>query len=104
MSFEDFVQAAWADHGGQTQGVAQRLRDSLHRVIEADQVAPYAGLVAHVFGEHLGEWDDGITLLHALRDRPAGHANAQTLAVLARQEATLRHAAGDAPPFDALDA
>ena len=102
MSFEDFVQAAWADHSEQTDAVAQRLRDSLDRVVEAGQVVPYAGLIAHVFGEHLGEWDAGITLLHALRDRPAGHANAQTLAVLARQEATLRHAAGDAPPFDAL--
>ncbi len=101
MSFEDFVQSAWADHGDQTEAVAKRLRDSLHHVIEADQVTPYAGLIAHVFGEHLGEWDAGITLLHALRDRPAGHADAQTLAVLARQEATLRHAAGDAPPFDA---
>ncbi len=102
MSFEDFVHAAWADHGDQTEAVAQRLRDSLHRVIDADQVAPYAGLIAHVFGEHLGEWDAGITLLHALRDRPAGHANPQTLAVLARQEATLRHAAGDSPPFDGM--
>ena len=103
MSFEEFVQAAWADHADQTEAVAQRLRDSLHHVTEADQVAPYAGLIAHVFGEHLGEWDAGITLLHALRDRPAGHASAQTLAVLARQEATLRHAAGDSPPFDGLD-
>jgi len=102
VSFEEFEQTAWTDHGDQTEAVAQRLRDSLHRVIEADQVAPYAGLIAHVFGEHLGEWDAGITLLHALRDRPAGHANTQTLAMLARQEATLRHAAGDAPPFDAL--
>lgn len=103
MSFEEFVQAAWADHADQTEAVAQRLRDSLHHVSEADQVAPYAGLIAHVFGEHLGGWDAGITLLHALRDRPAGHASAQTLAVLARQEATLRHAAGDSPPFDGLD-
>ena len=102
MSFEEFVQAAWADHADQTEAVAQRLRDSLHQVTEADQVAPYAGLIAHVFGEHLGGWDAGITLLHALRDRPAGHASALTLAVLARQEATLRHAAGDSPPFDGL--
>ena len=102
MDFDGFVQTAWVEHGEHAQGVADRLRDSLAIVATPEQVAPYAALVAHVFGEHLGQWDAGIALLKALRDLPAGHASPLNLGTLARHEAALRCASGDTPPFDAL--
>lgn len=102
MDFDTFIDTVWTDHADRAAEVAMRLEAQTARVETAQQVAPYAALVAHVLGEHLGEWERGIRLLHALRALPAGHADASAAATLARHEAALRYASGDTPPFDAL--
>lgn len=100
--FDAFIDTAWSDHASHAGDVALRLEAQTVRVETANQVAPYAALAAHVLGEHLGEWDRGIRLLHALRALPACQGNATAGAALARHEAALRYASGDTPPFDAL--
>ena len=102
MTFDAFVEAAWADHNDHAPEVAQRLAESVAIVTTAEQVAPYAALVAHVYGEHLGKWEHGLGVLQSLRQKPACHADAASLAALARHEAALRYASGDTPPFDEL--
>jgi hypothetical protein len=102
MGFDDFIDTAWTDHAARAADVASRLEEHTARVETVDQLAPYAALAAHVLGEHLGEWDRGIRLLHTLRALPACRGDATTLATLARHEAALRYASGDTPPFDAL--
>lgn len=102
MGFDQFIGAAWTDHADHAADVAVRLETEIARVEAAGQLAPYAALVAHVLGEHLGAWERGIRLLHALRALPACRSDAAAIATLARHEAALRYASGDTPPFDAL--
>lgn len=103
-AFDDFLKSAWAEHGDQPQRVADRLVASLSMVQSPGQVRPYAGLVAHVYGEHLGRWQDGIALLEALRALPANDGSAAVTASVARSIATLRHASGDRAAIDTLAA
>lgn len=102
MGIDDFIDTAWTDHAGRAANVAARLEAQTARIETASQVAPYAGLATHVLGEHLGEWERGIRLLHALRALRACRGDAAATATLARHEAALRYASGDTPPFDAL--
>lgn len=72
MSFTDFVTQAWDEHAHQPAAVAERLAvEGVALVSEPAHVAPLAQLVHHVFGEHLGRWDDGLAALAALAARPA---------------------------------
>ena len=64
--FDAFIESAWETHAEQTREIADRLAASLHRVETADQVPRYAGLVSHVYGEHLGDTGAGIALLERL--------------------------------------
>ena len=57
MSFDQFVQKAWRDHGHDVKGVAARLRGAREWMTEPAHVAPLTRLIVHVFGEHLGDWD-----------------------------------------------
>ena len=72
MPFDAFLASAWNDHGDRPPDVADRLAASLRIVTAPEHVAPYAGIVTHVFGEHLGEWDRGARLLEALRGQAPG--------------------------------
>ena len=76
MSFDAFMESAWADHADHPDTVAVRLEQSLALVDSAAQIPAYARLVTHVFGEHLGQWQRGIALHDALRRAPAGEDSA----------------------------
>ena len=95
MSFDAFMESAWADHADHPDTVAVRLEQSLARVDSAAQIPAYARLVTHVFGEHLGQWQRGIALHDALRRTPAGEDSAGRAAI-ARGIATLSYCGGDA--------
>jgi hypothetical protein len=97
MSFTDFVTHAWDEHAAQPVAVAERLAtQGLALVNEPAHVAPLAQLVHHVFGEHLGRWDDGLAALRALAGHPAcvpGEPGAQAVQ---RCQASLALCAGQA--------
>jgi len=104
MTFEQFIASAWEDHAQQPRAVAERLAASLDRVDDVARVAPFAQLVVHVFGEHLGQWQRGIDLLEALRALASGEADPAAHAALGRGIAVLRHAGGaGAATLDVLD-
>ncbi len=67
MTLEAFLKTGWSDHGDRPQEVADRLAESLHLVRDPDSCAPFAGLLTHVYGEHLGLWGRGVELLEQLR-------------------------------------
>ena len=72
MSFTDFATRAWDEHAAQPAAVAERLvTQGLALTNEPAHVAPLAQLMHHVFGDHLGRWDDGLAALHALAAHPA---------------------------------
>ena len=102
MTFDEFLETAWNDHGDRPQEVADRLASSLHVVDTAEHMAPFARLVMHVYGEHLGQWDPGIALLESLRRLPASAGSAAAAGALDRNIATLRYAGGDASVLEPL--
>jgi len=101
-SFDAFLETAWNDHGEQPQEVADRLEASLYVVEQPDQVAPFARLATHVFGEHLGEWRRGIDVLESLRGLFVDDDDAEAMAAIDRGVATLGCASGDRNALDAL--
>lgn len=102
MSFDEFIATAWNDHADRPQEVADRLATSLVMVTTGDHVAPYARLVTHVFGEHLGQWQHGIAVLESLRGLPAFDGGADVTRAIARNAAVLRYAGGDRAAIDLL--
>lgn len=101
--FDDFVEQAWSEHAERTEAVAGRLRAALSMPGSGEQVAALARLVVHVFGEHLGHFDEGCGLLRQLMPHTAaaGHADVQStlrvgiasLAIAERSDPASRDAA-----------
>ena len=102
MSLDAFLQAAWAEHADHPQVVADRLAASVHLVQLPADVRPFAGLVAHVYGEHLGQWQQGIAVLDLVRRAPGFDGSTAADEPLARWIATLRYAGGDAAALQPL--
>jgi hypothetical protein len=102
MSFDTFIENAWTDHGDRPQEVADRLTGSLQIIETAAQIPPFARLVTHVFGEHLGQWDRGVAALESLRGLPAFDGSAVVTGALARSLAVLRYAGGEHEALDPL--
>ena len=102
MSLDAFLKTAWDDHVDHPQAVADRLATSMHLVQAPGDVRPFAGLLAHVHGEHLGQWQQGIALLDALRRTPGYDGSAPIEAALARSIASLRYAGGDPAVLETL--
>ena len=97
MSFSDFVTRAWDEHANQAAAVAERLATvGVALVDEPAQVAPLAQLIHHVFGEHLGRWDDGLAALQTLAARPACLGNGPAEQAVQRCQASLALCAGQA--------
>ena len=102
MTLDAFLETAWSEHADHPQDVADRLQASQHLVQLPDHVPPYARLVTHVFGEHLGQWDRGVDLLESLRRLPAFDGGVAASSAVNRGIATLRYAGGDSAALDAL--
>lgn len=102
MEFEEFIRTAWAEHADEPDDVAERLALSLDRVELPAHVAPFAGIVTHVFGEHLARFDDGVELLESMRRLPACHGQAEALGIVSRSVAALRYASGEERALDVL--
>ena len=103
MPIDNFIATAWSDHGDQPQSVADRLAASLHLIEAAAHIPPYANLVTHVYGEHLGQWDSGAVLLASIRSLTANDQSAAISRVIARNIAALHYGGGDDASLQALD-
>jgi hypothetical protein len=102
MSFDTFIETAWSDHGDRPQEVADRLTGSLQIIETAAQIPPYARLLTHVFGEHLGQWNQGVAALESLRGLPAFDGSDAVTGAVVRGVAVLRYASGDQEALDTL--
>lgn len=96
-AFDAFIAQAWADHADRTELVAERLRTRTPPPESAAQVAALARLTVHLFGEHLGRFDEARARLDAL----AGHRSADDDARSALKvgHATLNLAEGRPEPM-----
>jgi hypothetical protein len=102
MSFDDFMKSAWQDHADKADEVAARLAASLHVVETASQIPRFAGLVTHVYGEHLGRWKQGVAVHEALRATPAFDGSPEARGAIDRGIAALNYCAGDTSSLPSL--
>ncbi len=101
-TFQEFIDAAWGDHADRPREVADRLAEAIDRVVAPEHVAPFVRLAAHVYGEHLGEWQQGIDLLRRVAVLPA--CTVEGKAEVDRAVAMLRYARGEHTALDGLAA
>lgn len=95
MSLDQFLSQGWADHATKAADVAARLPQALSLVEKNEQIPALAGLATHVFGEHLGQWKQGIEYLNRLRALPVFTAGTESDNALLRSVAALEVAGGD---------
>lgn len=94
QSFEEFIQRAWAEHGKQPEQVASRIESGVALVTNGDQAAKLAQLTAHVFGEHLGKWDQGVSYLEQIKRHASLASEKENLNAVDRALAGLQIAGG----------
>lgn len=103
MDFNDYLNKAWDDHGHSADKVAENFGQGLSLSQNADQLSQLARLSTHVFGEHLGRWDDGIDFLRQIKNHPNYSAeNAEPQLRLYNHSLAL--SAGRAPDLSNLSA
>ncbi len=102
MTFDDFMKTSWNDHADHADQVAARLAESRYVIENASQIPRYAGLVTHVFGEHLGQWPRGVEVLQSLRGIHDADNNADVRGAITRGVAALRYGGGDASALEPL--
>lgn len=95
MDLDEFVRTGWQRHGDDAQGVFDSLPEGIGLVQQPGQVPQLAGLIVHVAGEHLGEWEDGLGLLRRLGEVEGFDPDSAEGRSLRRSRAVLHHCAGD---------
>lgn len=101
MTMKDFVGKGWRDHAGDAEGVFERLPMGLDLVESGDDALSLSALVVHVAGEHLGRWDEGLSLLDGLLSLSPCAEDPKARAALNRSRAVLQHCAGRTAERDA---
>lgn len=100
MSFDSYLADAWHEHQTKTKEVADGIAAGAGLATTNAQLGQLAPLIAHVFGEHLGEWNRGISLLRELRNHKSFEEGSETDRVIERLTASLRLGSGWAVPLD----
>jgi len=95
MTLDELVAQGWRDHGDHAEAAFARLHEGPALVMEPRHVATLSGLVAHVAGEHLARWREGVALLEQIEKRPAFDASSPEGRALLRSKAMLHRCAGD---------
>ena len=96
MTFDQMIEQAWDDHADHAGAVADRLAAAAPTIAAQAQVAPFARIVTHVYGEHLGECERGVALLTSLRRLPVYTDAPEVGGIVTRSVAALRFVGGDA--------
>jgi hypothetical protein len=103
MNFDAFIEQAWTDHGDLPEDVAQRLEQGYALIDKPAHFVAFARILAHVDGEHLAHWQQGVARLERLRAHARWSGDGDAAVIVRRLIAALRVAeTGEAP--EALDA
>ena len=103
MTFDAFLEKAWADHGDHPEEVGQRLEQGYALLETPAQIVPFARILAHVDGEHLACWTEGVARLERLRTHARWRDDGDAPTIVRRLIAALRFANGEAG-VEGLDA
>lgn len=102
VTLQSVLQSGWRDHGDHPEDVASRLAESFALVAAPADIGPFVRLLAHVCGEHLGQWQRGVELLEALTRMPAFDGSELASGPVTRATAMLRYAGGDPSALEGL--
>jgi len=102
MDFNTFIGQAWDDHVNAAQAVAERLGEALPLVGDEAQLNQLMNLGQHVYGEHLGQWQQAIAFVERLTHLPAFAPEGASGQARTRSLASLRLAAGERAELGAL--
>lgn len=94
MKFDEFLNQGWQDHQDRPQEVAERLLQGIGLLESENQIPPLASLAAHVWGEHLGSWTEGIRFLSRLRESSLFQADGESGGTVRRLTVALELASG----------
>jgi len=70
MTFEEYLNDAWSRHGSESPELLDKFKNQFSLINSTDEINQMGHLIAHVSGEHMGEWGRGIQLLNDLREHP----------------------------------
>jgi hypothetical protein len=98
LQFEAFIEQAWADHADRPEEVAVRLEQGYSLIESPAQIASLARILAHVDGEHLARWSEGVARLERLRGHAHWRAEGDAAVLVRRLIAALR--LGEGAPTD----
>ncbi len=70
MTFEEYLNDAWSRHGSESPELLDNFKKQFSLIHSTDEINQMGHLIAHVSGEHMGQWGRGIQLLNELRDHP----------------------------------
>ncbi len=68
MKFNEYLQTSWSQHTLDSKKIAAEFKENFKLMETEDDVMSMARLIVHVCGEHLGDWEHGITLLKKLKN------------------------------------
>jgi hypothetical protein len=95
MTLDEFVSQGWKDHATDAEGVMARLGQGVGLMTEPRHLPGLAGLITHVAGEHLGRWEDGITLLEGMTRSAVFDPSTPEGKAVRRSQAILHRCAGN---------
>jgi hypothetical protein len=61
--YQEFINAGWSDHATDAEAVASKLKENLNLIDSTEKLPGYIALSIHVFGGHLGRWQEAKDLL-----------------------------------------
>ncbi len=102
MDFETFIEQAWESHADDAAAVARRLDDGIALIADETQLNQLMNLGQHVYGEHLGRWQQGVAFVERLSALPVFDSDGASGHARARSLASLRLAAGADANLDGL--
>ena len=102
MDVDAFIRQCWSDHASDAGAVADRLASSFAVIETPDHLARFAGLLTHVYGEHLGEWNAGVVELEKLDKSWGTISGSPAGRPIQVGIATLRYCAGEGTAVNGL--
>ena len=63
MKFKQYIDKAWSDHARDAKSVFNCLGEGEELIVSNENIPVLARLIAHVCGDHLSLWENGIEKL-----------------------------------------
>lgn len=95
MTFDQYLDQAWADHADHSARVADGFTAALAVAQTPNNLNDMIHLITHVTGDHLAQWQRGIDLLATIKQHASYVAGSDTESAIDRSTAALRLGSGD---------